>query len=375
MKFTISSKKLFAKLQVMAKAINNKNVLPILDCFFLNLKGTELKITSTDGEIRLCTSIDVQEPISEGTICLNAKRLLDALKELPEQPLTFEINDDSKEVFIYYHNGKYNFIGENAADYPQPKQLDEKVKQSLVIDSNALITGINGTLFACADDELRPTMEAVFFDITTDDITFVASNGNKLVKLTNIDTRGKSKSSFLLSKKAASILLKLLPKETSQINVRFDFNNAIFDLYDYTITTRFIDGRYPNYNSVIPSSNENSFIICKDSLVGIIKRVSVFSNQSSNLIKLEISNNALTIIGQDIDFSTAAEESIAIEYNGTPMNIGFKSSFLLELLNSLSSTDVEIKLSDPSKAALILPTSNLSGFNHLTLLMPMLLSE
>lgn len=375
MKFTVSSKKLYQKLQAAAQVINKKNTLPILDCFMLGLRGNTLNIAAADAEVRIVTKIEVEEAQGDVKICVNAKTLVDALKELPEQPITFEVNENNFEVLIHYHNGKFNFIGQIADDYPTPKQLDEKVKQELVIGADVLLNGIGGTFFAVANDELRPTMETIFIDITTDDITFVASDGNKLVKLTNIDTRGKSKASFLLSKKAASILLKLLPKETSQIRVRFDFNNVVFDLSDYSITSRFVDGRYPNYNSVIPSSNENVFTICKDSLIGIIKRVSVFSNQSSNLIKLEISNNALTVKGQDIDFSTAAEEVIVIEYDGTPINIGFKCSFLLELLSSLSSTDVQIRLSDPSRAALILPTSNISGFNHLTLLMPMLLSE
>ena len=375
MQFTVSSKKLFTKLQAAAQVINKKNTLPILDCFLLGLRGNILNIASTCGEVRLVTKVEVQDAEGDIKIAVNAQTLVSALKKLPDQPITFKVNEDNFEVFIHYHNGKFNFIGQSADDYPIPRLLDEKVKQELTIDADVLLNGIGETMFAVSDDELRPTMEAIFIDITTDNITFVASDGHKLVKLTNIDTRGKSNASFLLSKKAASILLKLLPKETSQIKVRFDFNNAVFDLSDYSITTRFIDGKYPNYNSVIPSYNENSFTICKGSLIGILKRVSVFSNQSSNLIKLEISNNALTIKGQDIDFSTAAEENTEIEYNGTPMNIAFKCSFLIELLNSLSSTDVEFKFSEPSKAVLILPTLNLSGFNHLTLLMPMLLSE
>ncbi|MFT3994758.1 MAG: DNA polymerase III subunit beta [Dysgonomonas sp.] len=375
MKFTVSSRKLLAKLSVMVKVINNKNTLPILDCFLLGLKGNALKIAATDAEIRLSTAIEVDEPISEGTVCLNAKMLTDALKELPDQPLTFEINEDNKEVLINYHNGKYSFIGVDASNYPQPKNLDEKVKHDLVIHPEVLSLGINSTLFASADDELRPVMNGIFFDITKDNLTFVASDGHKLIKLVSTDTKGSDKASFILPKKAANLIKGMLPKQTEPIKIKFDFNNAFIELSDFTVSSRFIEGRYPNYDSVIPQNNTNRFVIERDILAAIIKRVSVFGNANSNLVKLDISNNALSVSAQDIDFSTEAEESIGITYDGTPLEIGFKSTFFTELLANIPAGEVEIQLSDPSRAALIVPVSKAYGYEHTSLLMPMCLNS
>ena len=375
MQFTVSSKKLFTKLQAAAQVINKKNTLPILDCFMLGLRGNILNIASTDGEVRLVTKVEVEEAQGDVKVAVNAKTLVDALKELPDQPITFEVNEDNFEVCIHYHNGKFNFIGQSADEYPTPKNLDEKVKQELNIDSDVLLNGISGTVFAVSDDELRPVMCSVFLDITKDDLTFVASDGHRLVKLVSKIARGTDKASFTLPTKGANIITNLLAKQSEPVKIRFDFNNAVFDLTDYTVTIRFIDGRYPNYNSVIPANNINKFTISKSSLSAIIKRVSVFASEASSLIKLDIDNNALTVSAQDIDYSTAAEENIAIEYDGTPMQIGFKYTFLLDLLKNMHTDEVELQLSDPSRAALIVPIGGGSGWNSTYLLMPMQLND
>lgn len=375
MQFTVSSKKLFTKLQAAAQVINKKNTLPILDCFLLGLRGNILNIASTDGEVRLVTKVEVQDAEGDIKIAVNAQTLVDALKELPDQPITFEVNGDNFEVLIHYHNGKFNFIGQSADDYPTPKNLDEKVKQELTIDSDVLLNGISGTVFAVSNDELRPVMCSVFLDITKDDLTFVASDGHRLVKLVSKIARGTDKASFTLPTKGANIITNLLAKQSEPVKIRFDFNNAVFDLTDYTVTIRFIDGRYPNYNSVIPANNINKFTISKSSLSAIIKRVSVFASEASSLIKLDIDNNALTVSAQDIDYSTAAEENIAIEYDGTPMQIGFKYRFLLDLLKNIHTDEVELQLSDPSRAALIIPIGGGSGWDSTYLLMPMSLNN
>lgn len=375
MKFTVNSKKLFTKLQAAAQVINKKNTLPILDCFLLGLRGNILNIASTDGEVRLVTKVEVEDAQGDIKIAVNAKNLVDALKELPEQPITFELNEDNFGVFIHYHNGKFNFIGQSADDYPTPKNLDEKVKKELTIEAGVLLNGISGTVFAVSNDELRPVMCSVYFDITKDDVTFVASDGHRLVKLVSKIARGADKASFALPTKGANIITSLLAKQSEPVKIRFDFNNAVFDLTDYTVTVRFIDGRYPNYNSVIPVNNINKFTISKSSLSAIVKRVSVFANEASSLVKLDIDNNALTVSAQDIDYSTAAEENIAIEYDGTPMQIGFKYTFLLDLLKNMHTDEVELQLSDPSRAALIVPIGGCLGWNSTYLLMPMLLNS
>lgn len=374
MKFVVSSTALLSHLQAISKVINSKNTLPILDCFLLELEGTTLSLTAADSETRLVTSIEVNEAEGNGKFAVNAKNLLDPLKELPEQPLTFEINNENLETFIFFHNGKYNFIGQSGEDYPQPKELKESAV-SLTIDPQVLFSGINRTLFASADDELRPVMNGVFFDITTDDLTFVASDGHKLVRCKTVAAKGAERASFILPKKPANLLRAILPKEADTVEIKFDENNAYIKMASYTMTCRFIEGRYPNYNSVIPQNNPNKVILDRQTFLNALKRVSVFSNQASNLIRLQLTDNNIVVSAQDIDFSTAAEETIPCEYTGTPMNIGFKSSFLIDILNNIPSTDISLELSDPSRAGLIIPTENEENEDLLMLLMPMMLND
>lgn len=374
MKFVVSSTALLSHLQAISKVINSKNTLPILDCFLLELEGSTLTLTAADAETRLVTSLEVNEADGNGKFAVNAKNLLDPLKELPEQPLTFEINNDNLETFIFFHNGKYNFIGQSGDDYPQPKELKDTAV-SLTIEPQVLFAGINRTLFASADDELRPVMNGVFFDITPEDLTFVASDGHKLVRCKTLSAKGAERTSFILPKKPANLLKAILPKEAETVEIKFDENNAYIKMSSYTMTCRFIEGRYPNYNSVIPQNNTNKVILDRQAFLNALKRVSVFSNQASNLIKLQLTDRNIIVTAQDIDFSTAAEETIACEYTGSPMNIGFKSSFLIEILNNIPSTDISLELSDPSRAGLIIPTENEENEDLLMLLMPMMLND
>lgn len=373
MRFVVSSTALLSHLQAISKVINSKNTLPILDCFLLDLNGSNLSLTAADSETRLVTSIEVSEAEGSGKLAVNAKNLLDPLKELPEQPLTFEINDNL-ETFIYFHNGKYNFIGQNGDDYPQPKELKDSAV-SLTIDPQVLFSGINRTLFASADDELRPVMNGVYFDITADDLTFVASDGHKLVRCKTLAAKGAERASFILPKKPANLLKAILPKEAETVEIKFDENNAYIKMSSYTMTCRFIEGRYPNYNSVIPQNNTNKVILDRLAFLNALKRVSVFSNQASNLIRLQLTDRNIVVSAQDIDFSTAAEETIPCEYTGTAMNIGFKSSFLIEILNNIPSTEISLELSDPSRAGLIIPAENEENEDLLMLLMPMMLND
>lgn len=374
MRFVVSSTAILSHLQSISKVINSKNTLPILDCFLLELKDSTLTLTAADTETRLVTSLEVSEVDGGGKLAINARNLLDPLKELPEQPLTFEINDENLEVFIYFHNGKYNFIGQNGDEYPQPKELKETAI-SFGINPQILNTAINRTLFAGADDELRPVMNGIYFDITPDDLTFVASDGHKLVRFKTFSVKGTERASFILPKKPANILKTILPKESEEVVIRFDENNAYITTSSYTMTCRFIEGRYPNYGSVIPQDNPNKVVIDRLALLNALKRVSVFSNPASSLVKLQLSDNQVLITAQDIDFSTAAEETIPCQYEGTPMNIGFKSNFLIEILNNIPSSDVSVELSDPSRAGLIFPLEKEEDEDLLMLLMPMMLND
>lgn len=374
MRFVVSSTALLSHLQAISKVINSKNTLPILDCFLLELSGSTLSLTAADTETRLVTSLEVNEVDGRGKFAVNAKNLLDPLKELPDQPLTFEINESTLETLIYFHNGKYNFIGQNGDDYPQPKELKESAV-SLSIDPQVLFTGLNRALFASADDELRPVMNGVYFDITPDDLTFVASDGHKLVRCKTLAVKGVERASFILPKKPANLLRSILPKEGETVEIKFDENNAYVKMSSYTMTCRFIEGRYPNYNSVIPQNNTNKVILDRLAFLNALKRVSVFSNQASNLVRLQLTDKSIVVTAQDIDFSTAAEETIPCEYVGTPMSIGFKSSFLIDILNNVPSSDISLELSDPSRAGLIIPAENQTDEDLLMLLMPMMLND
>ena len=374
MKFVVSSASLLHHLQAISRVINSKNTLPILDCFLLDLKGNMLSLTAADSETRLETLVEVNSAEGEGSLAINAKNLLDPLRELPDQPLTFDINDETLEVFIYYHNGKYNFVGLKGDEYPEPKELKDSFI-TLKIEAETLFSGINRTVFATADDELRPVMNGIYFDITADDVTFVASDGHKLARVTTTETKGEGRSSFILPKKPANLLKSLLPKETGTVEIRFDENNAYITMSDYKMVCRFVEGRYPNYNSVIPQNNPNTFILDRLTLLNALKRVAVFSNPASSLVKLQLSEDKIVVSAQDIDFLTAAEEMIPCTYEGNVMNIGFKAAFLIDILNNIPSSDVRIELSDPSRAGLVLPVEKEDNEDMLTLLMPMMLND
>ena len=374
MRFDVSSTALLSRLQAVGKVIASKNTLPILDNFLFQLEGNVLTVTASDVETRLVTSVEVMNAQGSGLFCVSAKMLLEPLKELPEQPLTFDVNDANLEVFIHFQNGKYNFIGQKGDTYPQQKPLSEQAVE-VVIDAQQLLNGISRSLFATADDELRPVMNGIYFDFHTDDLTFVASDGHKLVRLRNLSVKSEERASFILPKKPATLLKNLLAKEDGVVRLQFDDNNAYVHCVNFEMVCRLIEGRYPNYNSVIPKENPFQVTIDRLSLLNALKRVSVFSNQSSSLIKLHLKDNLLTVSAQDIDFSTSAEERISCAYECDELSIGFKATYLIDILGNLSSTDVILQLADPSRAGLIFPSENEENEDFLMLLMPRMLND
>ena len=374
MKFDVSSTALLSCLQSISKVIASKNSLPILDSFLFNLEGNTLTVTASDAETRLVTSVEVMNVQGAGLFASSAKILLDPLKELPEQPLTFDINDENLEVFIHFQNGKYNFIGQKGDTYPRQKPLKENAV-TLLIDAPVLLSGVSRSLFATADDELRPVMNGVYFDIHADDLTFVATDGHKLVRLRNLSIQSSEQASFILPKKPANLLKTLLAKETGVVQVKFDDNNAYLTCANFEMVCRLIEGRYPNYNGVIPQENPYKVIIDRISFLNALKRVSVFSNQASSLVKLHLKDNLMTVSAQDIDFSTSAEERIVCQFEGTELNIGFKATYLIEILGNIGSEEVILELADPTRAGLLVPAENAENEDLLMLLMPMMLND
>ena len=373
MKFIVSSTGLFSRLQAISRVINSKNSLTILDCFLLELTDGTLSITASDSETTLSTFIEANEYDTDGRFAVNSKTILEALKEIPEQPLTFEVSE-SMEIVVKYQNGKYSLMGQNADEYPQSANLGSNAVH-VGLGVEVLMNGINRSLFATADDELRPVMNGIYFDITTEDITFVASDGHKLVRNKTYKARANEKAAFILPKKPATLLKNLLPKETGDVQIDFDDRNAMFTLENYSMTCRLIEGRYPNYNSVIPQNNPHRATIDRAAFVSGLKRVSVFSSAASSLIKLRLDMNTIQISGQDIDFSTSAEETLMCQYEGNQMSIGFKSTFLIDILNNISSQEVVMELADPSRAGVIVPVEQNEEEDLLMLLMPMMLND
>lgn len=374
MKFIVSSTALSSHLQAISRVINSKNALPILDCFLFELQDGMLTVTVSDSETTMVTTVEVNESDMDGRFAVAAKTLLDALKEIPEQPLTFEINTDSLEITVQYQNGKYSLMGQNADEFPQSAMLGENAVR-VEMDAQILLGAINRAVFATADDELRPVMNGIYFDITTDDITMVASDGHKLVRCKTLAAKGNERAAFILPKKPANLMKNLLPKEQGAVTIEFDERNAVFTLERYRMVCRLIEGRYPNYNSVIPQNNPYKVTVDRQQLVGALRRVSIFSSQASSLIKLRMQENLIVISAQDIDFSTSAEETLICQYAGNPMSIGFKSTFLIDILNNISASEIIVELADPSRAGVIIPVEQEENEDLLMLLMPMMLND
>lgn len=374
MKFIVSSTVLSGHLQAISRVINSKNTLPILDCFLFELEDGTLSVTASDSETTMVTTIEVNESDANGRFAITAKTILDALKELPEQPLTFEVDIESLEIKVLYQNGKYGLMGQNADEFPRSAVLSENAVR-VEIEAPILLGGINRSVFATADDELRPVMNGIYFDITTDDITMVASDGHKLVRCKTLAAKGTERAAFILPKKPGLLIKNLLPKEPGQVIVEFDERNAVFTLEKFRMVCRLIEGRYPNYNSVIPQNNPYKVTIDRMLLMGALRRVSIFSSQASSLIKLRLVANQVVVSAQDVDFSTSAEETLACQYDGNPMSIGFKSTFLIDILNNISADEIIIELADPSRAGVVVPVEQEENEDLLMLLMPMMLND
>ena len=375
MKFVVSSMELLGHLQAISRVISSKNTLPILDNFLFSMEDGVLEITASDLESTLITQIQLENTDGSGVIAVPARILTDTLKEFPDIPLTFEINTDNLMIVIQSENGKFSIMGQNGTEFPQMPVIKEDQRQQVDIEQDVLLSGINKSLFATADDELRPVMNGIFLELSPDDITFVASDAHKLVRYKRTDASAGSASSFILPKKPASLLKNILPKEENRVALEFDDRNASFTLTSYKLVCRLVEGNYPSYNSVIPTENPYKMSIDRLAFYNTLKRVSVFSNQASNLVKLALTGNQLNISAQDIDFSISANERLSCQYEGEDMEIGFKSTFLIEILANLSSPDVVLEMSDPTRAGILLPSETANeNEDTLMLLMPMMIN-
>lgn len=374
MRFILSSSELSSRLMTLAKVIKSKNTLPILDSILFVIENGMLHLTASDSETVMKTTIAIDECDSDGSFCVPNRTIIDAVKELPEQPLTFEIDLTNYTVKVIYQNGMYNFTAQNADEFPRTMPITENAT-TIVMPASVLNDNINRSIFATAQDELRPVMNGIFFDINSEALSIVASDGHKLVRNKNFTVKTETPASFILDKRPASMLKNVLPRETGDVTIKFDERNAEFTYSDGVLTCRLNEGRYPNYNSVIPQNNPNQLNIDRRSLIGALRRVMPFASDSSQLVRFHIEQGRLELSSEDIEFATSAKEDITCEYNGTPMNIGFKGTSLNEILNNLDSDEIIIQLADPSRAGIIVPVTQPENEDVLMLIMPMLLNE
>ena len=376
MKFIISSTDLLSHLQAISRVISTKNSLPILDSFLFNMTGNDLVVTASDLETTMITSIKLENADGDGAMAIPARILIDTLKEFPEQPLTFDINLDSLGIDIISENGKFSIVGKPGIDFPVMPALKEDRITEVSFAAESLGKGISRTLFATADDELRPVMNGILVELRQDHATFVSSDAHKLVKYTRKDIHSSQEASFILPKKPANLLKNILPREENEVTLAFDEKNAVFTLSEYKLICRLVEGNYPAYESVIPKNNPNKMYIDRVEFMNTLRRVSVYSNQASNLVKLQLRSNQLVISAQDIDYSISAVEKLNCQYGGDNMEIGFKSVFLIDILNNIVSEEVIAELADPTRAGIILPKEEESeDENLLMLLMPMMINS
>ena len=374
MRFTLSSSALNSHFQTLAKVINSKNSLPILDCFLFEIAGGRLNITASDSENVMKSSIQLNESDTEGSFAIPNRTILDAMKELPDQPLTFDVDTLSLTIKVLYQNGIYNFAAQRADEYPctQPMPGNATV---VTIDATVLNNCISRSLFATAQDELRPVMNGIYFDLTADGLAIVASDGHKLVRNKNFTIKSDTPASFILPKKPATLLKNILSKDGGDVIIKFDDRNAEIQYAGGILSCRLIEGRYPNYNSVIPQNNPNLLTIDRRALLGALRRVLPFASESSQLVRFHLEAGKVELTSEDVDFATSAKESITCDYTSQAMNIGFKGSSLSEILTNLDSEEVTVQLADPSRAGVIVPTTQPENEDILMLIMPMLLND
>ena len=374
MRFSLSSSALSSRLLSLSRVINNKNSLPILSCFLFQVKDNVLTITASDSENVMKTTIELTEHDGDGEFAVQSQTILDAVKELPEQPLTLNVNLDEHVIYLTYQNGSYHFPVQSAEEYPREQEMGENASK-FALDAQVLSSAISRSLFAAAQDELRPVMNGIYFDLKPDCLSIVATDGHKLVRNRNFEVKSEAPASFILPSKPAALLKLMTGKAEGEAGVSFDSNNACFTIANATLTCRLIEGRYPNYNSVIPQDNPNKLTVDRKALIGALRRVLPFASESTQSVRLHIDGSKLIVSSEDVDFAKTAKEAVICEYEGRTMDIGFKCPSLIEILSNMDSDEVTIALADPSRAGVIEPSVQPDNAEVLMLIMPMLLND
>ncbi len=375
MKFNVSSKTLYSYVSAVSKVINSKNALTILNNFLFELSDNTLTITASDLENTLVAHLEVMDAEGEGKFCVDARRMVDLLKEMPDQGISFDINDDNLAVEIVYPSGNYSFIAINGNEYPSNESVDESTDIiEFTCPTEQIIKGIDNTLFAVGNDDLRPQMMGILWDIKPDAITFVATDTRKLVKYRNAMSAPGVEGSCILPIKPATVIKNVFAKE-DEVKVTLEPKSATFASPSYKFNCRFIKGSFPDYNRVIPVKNPYVITVDRQSFLNAVRRVGVFVDQGHGLVKFKIEKDQLTMKATDNNFCTSAREVVPCDFTGTEMIIGFSAPYLIEIFNTISTTDILIKLSDPSRPGVFVPSENSENSELLMLLMPMTVSD
>ncbi len=353
MKLIVSSSELLRGVLAVSKALPTKSPFPILENFLFSLKGDKLRITASDTEISLTTEIEVEQANEEGQIAVPAKHMVDLLKELPDQPLTISTKGESS-FECSWTSGESILPYFPAIDYPESATIDDTAV-TVQFPAQTLVEGLAGTVYATADDEIRPAMNGVFFDIDLESTNLVASDAHKLICFTAADVKTSEKSSFILHKKPASILRSIIGREVEMVELVFDTKNVVFKFDDTVFISRLVVGKYPQYQDVIPQNNTNVLKIDRQVFLNTVRRIAVCANKASNHIKLDLTSGSMVVSAQDLGFSIAAHEQVNCQYEGDDLSIGFKSPFIIDILSNMTSTEIEMKFLDSRRATLIIP--------------------
>ncbi|WP_417354980.1 DNA polymerase III subunit beta [Flavobacterium sp.] len=372
MKFIVSSSYLLKQLQVLGSVINSSNTLPILDNFLFELDNNQLTVSASDLETTMSASLEIDSE-SQGSVAVPAKLLLETLKTFPEQPLTFTV-EDNNTIEISSNSGKYALAYASGEEFPKAVSLEDP--SSTLVPAEVLATAVSKTIFAAGNDDLRPVMSGVFFQFSPEGLTFVATDAHKLVKYARTDVKASQVADFIMPRKPLNILKGILATSDAEVKIEYNDSNATFSFDNYILTCRLIDGKYPNYEAVIPKDNPNKLLINRTSFLSSVRRVAIFSNKTTHQIRLKIAGTELNISAEDIDYSNKAEERLTCDYQGDDMQIGFNSRFLTEMLTNLQSDEIMLEMSLPNRAGILTPIDGLDEGETVTMLvMPVMLNN
>lgn len=372
MKFIVNSAYLLKQLSNINGVITTNPVVPILENFLFELEKGGLTVTASDLQTSMITELQVESK-EKGSIAVPARILLDTLKNLPEQPVTFSIDESTYSIEIISDNGRYKLSGENATDFPKVPSVSNDF--SAEISSEVLARAVNNTIFATSNDELRPAMTGVFVNLGDKNTTFVATDGHRLVRYRRTDVKSDNGNSIIIPRKALNLLKATLPAENTDVSLNFNMSNAFFKFGNIRMICRLIDERFPDYDNVIPSGNNIKMTISRTDLLGALKRISIYANKTTHQVRLKITGSELQISAEDLDFSNEANERLSCEHEGEDIEIGFNAKFIIEMLGNLDSEQIRLTMSAPNKAGVILPAEKDSAEDILMLVMPVMLNQ